>query len=193
MKKYLIISFCTAITLCGVGLIAGHSLIKARLPEPEGFEREQTRSIVVEEPEYEWEATPEPIKIHDKTKIVYEYHYKGDNHIESSTEEPPYFLMNLTESDLRRYFTGWEIIEFTENQVVLRKTIQAAANEHYVLGVKDDYVAVYFRSKSGEVSLKEITAMPLTALSYDEQRRLIDGIKIEDEISLSQILEDYGS
>ncbi|MDR0999651.1 MAG: BofC C-terminal domain-containing protein [Clostridiales bacterium] len=189
MKKLLAMIICCGVTLCGAGFVIAHLITTAKL-ESQGL----TRAITTETPaETTVAPTPAPLRIHPGSKIVYEYYYQSGNRIESSTETPPYFLMNLTREDIERYFFDWEIIEFTVNQLVLRKNIPGGYDEYYLLGIKDDYVAVFFQTKAGESVLQEVTKMPVGSLSYDERQRLREGVKIGGKSELAAALEDYDS
>jgi hypothetical protein len=190
MKKLLLMIVCCGVILCGAGFVIAHLITTAKM-ESEGLTRTITTT---EEPAGESASpTPAPLRVRPGVKIVYEYYYQSENRIESSTETPPYFLLNLTREDLERYFFDWEIIEFTANQVVLRKNIPGGYDEYYLLGIKDEYVAVFFQTETGGVVLHEVTDMPVGALSYDERQRLREGIKIGGKSELASVLEDYES
>jgi hypothetical protein len=189
MKKIVVMLVCCGVTLCGAGFVISHLITTAKM-ESEGLRRVITPQTP---PEATASPTPAPLRIHPGIRIVYEYYYQSENRIESSTETPPYFLMNLTREDIERYFFDWEMIEFTANQIVLRKNIPGGYDEYYLLGIKDDYVAVFFQTKTGEVTLQEVTRMPVGSLSYDERQRLREGVKIGGKNELASALEDYDS
>ncbi|MDR1541843.1 MAG: BofC C-terminal domain-containing protein [Clostridiales bacterium] len=199
IKKYVLIVTCVGIAVCGLGLFIGYQMFSP--PDKGGASpNPATRSAVQTSPPPSESAaaiaptpTPDPIRIRPETKIIYEYYYQGDEKIESSTENPPYFLLNMTQEKLQEQFFDWKVIEFSESRVVLRKTMPGSSAKRYILGVKDQYVAVYSESASGIVTLKEITGMPVESLSPEEQKKLNEGIKVIGDDKLAKVLEDYGS
>ena len=135
----------------------------------------------------------EEAKITPDTTIIYEYYYLGDGEIEESTETAPYFLLNLTESELASAILDWQILSFSEEEVTLRKTVLGSSSNHFILGIENGYVAVFYKEANNEVVLQDVTRTPVSSLSIDEQIRLKEGIIISDENRLIKALEDFGS
>jgi len=136
---------------------------------------------------------PEEVKINDSTTIVYEYYYLADNEVEEASEVAPFFLIGLTEPELSETILDWEVLEFSEDKVVIRKNISGHSGQHFVLGVQDGYVAVFYEESVNGMTLKEITGTPISALPEDKQAMLKEGIIISDEDRLIKTLEDFGS
>ena len=196
MKKYILSLICLGVIVGSIGAWAGLSYISSRDKEEQIIAEDQADDIlpdITEPPYVPEEPIPEPMRIKPSTRIIYEYYYQSDNRTEVRDENPPYFLLDQTREKIEEYYSDWDIVELNENRVKLRRTIPGSPEAHYVLGVKDNYVAVYHRSKTGTVSLKEITATPIGALSLEEQNKLISGINVQNEDQLAKMLEDYGS
>ncbi|MDR3240470.1 MAG: BofC C-terminal domain-containing protein [Clostridiales bacterium] len=206
-KKFVLITLGVSVFVCAASVLIGYwafgpdpgknnprfSALNEQAPSDS---RPPTAARLDEEPAPAAQPplpTPEPVRIHSGTTMIYEYYYQGDNRIETSEEEAPYFLLNMTQEKLREQFEDWQIVEFTDTQVVMRKNVPGASAHSYILGVKDNYVAVFRQTSAGAINLKEITSMPIQALSPDEQQKLRDGIKVADDEHLAKVLEDYGS
>jgi hypothetical protein len=196
-RKFALIITGLSVVVCGLGVLIGYTIFSNSPDLNRGQATRQSQAIAeatsTPQPEASPTPTPEPVKINANTKIIYEYYYQGDDRIETSTEDPPYFLLNLTEEKLAEQFYDWKIMEFSGNRVVLRKTIPGSSAKNYILGVKDEYIAVFSTSSAGNVTLEEVTEMPLQSLSVEEQKKLLEGIKVEGEDKLAKVLEDYGS
>ena len=123
------------------------------------------------------EAASKEEKITPSTKMVYRYNFADDGVTEEVEEEPSYFLIDLTLSDLLKYYSTWDIVSFSSKEVVMEKTIYGPSMQRYVVGV----------------NLKEITSIPVDALSEEERLRLTQGIKVIGKDSLARVLEDYSS
>ena len=201
MKKYYLSLICVGVIIGCVGAAAGLSLMLSKTKAPDKGNRQiriaeqdidmPTDPDIVTQPEPA--QTPEPQRIKPSTRMVFETFYQTDNQTKIIDGEPPYFLLDLSQNKVQDYYPDWEIVEFNEQTVKLYRTVATEPESLYVLGVKDNFVAIYQKSDNGSVRLKEVTATPISALSQDEQSKLISGIKIQNENQLAQMLEDYGS
>ena len=201
MRKYYLSLICVGVILGCIGAAAGLSAMGPKNNSPDN----KNDPLITAEQDAEAPAAsdnivppPEPeqtsgqLRIKPSTRIVFESVNQAGNKTLVTDEAPPYFLVDLSQNKVQEYYPDWNIVEFDENTVKLRRTIPAEPAGRFVLGVKDNYVAVY-QLDNGSVSLKEVTATPIGALSRDEQNKLISGIDIQNENQLAQMLEDYGS
>ena len=85
----------------------------------------------------------------------------------------------------------WEIEEFSNREVVLRKTINGTCNEHFVIREKDGMIVVYQVKDNNEEVLKEETGITVEYLTENDKLRLEEGIRIYGEEELNSTLEDY--
>jgi hypothetical protein len=194
-RKFALIVAGLGTVVCGLGVFIGYTLFSSNVAEsPEAAKTRQAAIAAASAtPSPSPTPAPEPARITASTKIIYEYYYQGDDRLETSAEDPPYFLLNLTEDKLQEQFFEWKIMEFSNARVVLRKTIPGSSAKNYILGVKDEYIAVFSTSGAGKATLEEVTEMPIYSLSTEEQKKLMEGIKVEGEDRLAKVLEDYGS
>lgn len=132
-------------------------------------------------------------KVTPSTKITYEYYYKSDNITETYEDVPPYFLIDLTREEMEKKFDDWNIKSFSEKEVVMQKVMDGESIQHYVVGEYDGYVAIFYEKEINGTKLKEITSMPISALSLEEQEKIKNGIKIVGEDELISFLENYES
>ncbi len=192
LKYSLIVFGCIAIGI--IGIFAGYNIFKPDkiyVDELELVEDSQEPAVL----EASLTTTPSASfeKIMSTTNIVYEYYYTEDGKTERTEEEPPYFLLNLTEKALADKLSDWEILSFSTDEVVLRKNVSAKSDQHYIVSDLDGYVAVFYETPINGTRLKEMTNTPIIALSQVEQNRLKEGIYISGKEELIKILEDYGS
>ncbi len=198
LKKYFIQSG-LYLLIAGAGLFAGYLLFRqtplaAAKPglnitsintTPDNIEEADSPVSLSNDPSIE------TLKITPSTKMVYEYYYEEDGIIEKNEEIPPYFLIDMTEENLKRSFNDWTITKFTPEEVIMRKVVSGKSNQYYVIGEQEGYVAVFYEMETNGTCLKEITDTPLSALSEDEQKRLREGIHVFGEDALVRILEDF--
>ena len=137
-----------------------------------------------------------PIKkeavIKPDTKFVYNYHYVLDDEYEIIEEDSPYFLLDMTEEEVKKIHNDFNITKFSEDEVHLNKDIDKSSDQKYLISIKDGYVAVFY-TDNGVSKLKETTNKPIIALSQDDVNSLKKGINVYGEENLARILEDYES
>lgn len=133
------------------------------------------------------------IRITPNTTMTYEYHYKEDGEMITNHENPPYFLIGLTQGEVERKFIDWEVISFTQKEVILKKMLDGRSEKHYILGEKDGYIAVFYDKEINGSNLKELTNTLVSTLNETEQKRIKEGIFISGEERLIRALEDYCS
>ncbi len=181
---------CVAVIMLGV--LTGYVLFK---PEESEVKAAEPDKVAVASPTSAPEKLPQTQpKISANTKMIYEYLYEEDKRTEVSEEEkPPYYLMDMTEDMLTELFTDWEVVDFGDDKVVMRKNMPGKSTQHYILGIQDGFVAVFYKESIDGTNLKEITDKPVSSLTLEEQANLIKGIEITGDEQLHKILEDYMS
>lgn len=132
-------------------------------------------------------------KINPSTKMVYEYYYPEDEVTEIYEDSPPYFLIDYTLEDLKRLYSNWTIVSFSDKEVVMKKQISGPSSQRYIIGEEDGYIAVFYDLENNERILKEITDKPVSALPETEQGEIKTGIKVTGNERLYRVLENYTS
>ncbi len=132
-------------------------------------------------------------KIQPSTKMVYQYYYPVDGVMKEQEDTPPYFLLDRTFQDMQSLYEDWQIVSFSNAEVVMRRTMEGKSEERYIVSQKDGFVAVFYEEEQNGESLHELTDTPLSSLPIEERERLKEGISVTGEENLSKILADYGS
>ncbi|OGO86312.1 MAG: hypothetical protein A2Y22_02240 [Clostridiales bacterium GWD2_32_59] len=132
-------------------------------------------------------------KITPNTEIVYQYFYELDQKTVEEKEVPPYYMINMTEEELKNKYSDWQIKIFSSKQVVMQKNLKEKSPFYFKIGEKDGYIAVYYEKPVNGISLREITDTPVNTLPKDEQDKIKNGITVYGEDELIKILEDYSS
>ncbi len=201
-SKYikLFVLIVASMVLLFLGLVVGYNIFKPKktfnmpmtLAQVQAAEP-QTQETV----EYQTVSAQPPqaniAKITPTTNMVYTYLYKQDGNKETTEEFPPYFLIGLTEEELSDTFSGWDILKFSEEEILMQKTVEGKSNQYYVIGIENGYVAVFYETPINGERLKEVTDTPIDALSNDELRRLKAGVYVSGNEQLYLALQDYCS
>jgi len=127
--------------------------------------------------------------------------------LDSMEKVAPGFLVGMTREELTEYLTNYmenlsileyeeglmayEIISFSENKVILRKTYDITKNPYkYYVNISDGMVTVYY---SDLESVFEYTHIPAVDLSEENRTALIEGIYVKDREELYSLLEGFSS
>lgn len=132
-------------------------------------------------------------RIRAGTKIIYQYFYTQDRVMKKHIELAPEFLQGLDLEQLKSIYTGWQIVFFSPEQVILRCSIEGLSDEVYVLGEDDGFLAVFYEDEKNQLRLKERTELPLSALPDGEARQLREGMRVIGEENLAKVLADFMS
>ncbi|GHV41553.1 hypothetical protein FACS189490_08680 [Clostridia bacterium] len=68
-------------------------------------------------------------------------------------------------------------------------TYETPKTEAYIIGIYDGHVAVFFN----DMTVKQVTDKPTSALSPNDFARLTEGIRVSSEAELYNALQDYDS
>ena len=146
---------------------------------PEAEERPQRPAITPER---------QPITREDAV-VEYIYIYDGDGIKEVTLVPIPPYLTELTQSEVTDRAAGFELAFFSPEKLTLKKTLSGNSRQHYYLGERDGYLAVYYKKGGG---LKEMTNTPISSLSEDEKSMLMT-TEIVGKDKLARVLEDMES
>ncbi|WP_458407254.1 BofC C-terminal domain-containing protein [Anaerotignum sp.] len=131
--------------------------------------------------------------IRENTKIVYQYFYSRDKVTKEQIELAPVFLQGLDMEQLKSVYTGWQVVLFSPEKVILRCKIEGLSSETYILGEDDGFLAVFYEDAQKGIHLKEKTELPVSALPEGEAAQLKEGIRVTGEENLAKLLADLMS
>ena len=131
------------------------------------------------------------VKLSPNATICFEKHYKDCGHtiIEKETIEDD--EVNKDEEYFKTAYSDWEIESFDANEVKLYKEFDGTCDQHYLITVKDNNIAVYTIDEDGNMILKEETDIPIQYLTEEDISLLEQGITANGENELAKKLEDY--
>ena len=127
------------------------------------------------------------------TKMIYQYFYSRDKMVKEQIEQAPIFLQGLDMEQLKSVYTGWQILFFSPEKVILRCKIEGLSSETYILGESEGFLAVFYEDTEKNICLKEKTELPISALPDGEAMQLREGIHVTGEENLAKLLGDFMS
>lgn len=131
--------------------------------------------------------------VKESTVLNYITYYQVCGHkIEKSITAPQAFI-GLSLEDLKHRIEGWEISDITDDNVVLTRKIETFCPRHFIIGVKDDNIAIYIYNENGEKVLKEKTDININILTPEDQMILNSGIIADTEDEMELKLEGFSN
>ena len=123
--------------------------------------------------------------------IVKKTYYESCDHLIRKVEEVPEGLVNKTEEDVKKFYSDWNLEEFTPTQINLYKTASGNCGEHYFVQEHNGVIGIYTVDEYGVKSLKEDTEISTQYLPDEDIQNLKAGVEIIGYTKLMEFLEDY--
>lgn len=195
MKKYIICSFCLLFILCSVYI---YSFDKININPENNLSSE---SILVNKSQSTIKS--DSILIMENCTIL----ENGDNKIDRIQSTMPSIFLGMTRtqvneqlgkymdnrtiSDLENGLIQFDLIYFSSNCLILRKTYETDADYHkYFIKFTKGCITVFY---SDQKTVYEYTDISLTHLPANIAAEVITGKKIKNEKELFDFLENYSS
>ena len=146
-------------------------------------------------------------KITNKTKFTLEYYDASDYSLKEEQRNMPAEYIGLTREelikkisayeespsieDLEAGFKSFELVSFSQDKIVLRKTYEEEKkNDKYYFMEEDGYITVYYIDKS---TVFEYTDIQMDMLPENIQQQIREGEYKTDIHGLYDFLENYSS
>ncbi len=192
MRKYnaiLIILFC-GILFC-VSFICGYKMISRT-----------NRGLILEgnnnsnEKRRELEILGEEERISPNTFVEKRIYYKQCEHSITKLDNVNEEIINMTEVQFREYikenYPNIKILSFSPKKIVLREERNHLCPNHYIIGEFDGKIAIYrINEEGGKYLDKVFKDYPISLLKEIDQEKLKNGIIVDSEEELSDVLENF--
>ena len=138
-------------------------------------------------------AMEEDFLLNEHHKINYVTSFTICGHkIERTKNLPPVFI-GLSEEEFMENNTGWSLAGIYEDIITLTKDIETYCPRHFIIGIEDEYIAIYVYNDNGEKILKEKTDIIIDTLTPEDQIMLQSGIVADTEDDMEQKLEGFSN
>lgn len=125
------------------------------------------------------------------TRLVLKKKYQECGHIINEYAQIPEEMVNKTKEEIEEEYKEWKIDNFSSTQLELIKDVKGYCNEHFIVKIKDDIVAIYKIDKEGKEVLEETTGIAIEYLTPEDVEKLEQGIKVYGEENLNAMIEDF--
>lgn len=131
--------------------------------------------------------------IKESTVLNYITYYKACGHKTEKNIAVPQTFTGLTLEELGNRIEGWEVSDMAGDKVILTREIETFCPRHFIIGVKDDYIAIYIYDENGGKVLKEETDININILTPEDQVILNSGIIADTEDDMELKLEGFSN
>lgn len=161
------------------------SLEDKHLVEKENYTGEEDIEIVREEN-----------RVSPNTFVEERIHYKDCGHLVSKIELAEEEVVNLSRDEYKEFlnatYPNLRLISFSSVKIVVYGERDYLCQEHYIVGETNGYVSIFNVDENGNrVLFKSFTDYPVSVLLDVDQEKLKEGIVVDSEEELSEILENF--
>ena len=138
-------------------------------------------------------VSTDEIKLSPNAEMVIRKNFKLCGHTTVNRMNIPMEMVNYTESELEKKYTGWNIEKFTQEEVILSKEIEANCDEHYVLRIEEEKLKIYSQITEDKYNYIDELNIKIELLPSLELAELEHGIEVYGEEELNNLVENYTS
>ncbi|MTI47800.1 BofC C-terminal domain-containing protein [Sporosalibacterium faouarense] len=93
---------------------------------------------------------------------------------------------------INRSHSNWRVVSFSTEKVVIEIDKDQLCPNHFVIGVEDGKIAIYKINEDGDKVLEKVLEnAPISMLKATDQQKLKEGIIVNSEEEISDILENF--
>ncbi|WHH59302.1 BofC C-terminal domain-containing protein [Petroclostridium sp. X23] len=135
------------------------------------------------------------LKTSADTKLLFRVHYEGCGHdilTENTVTEDE---VGITEADLKIKYSDWSMENFSAQQVIFTKSNDGKCPNHYIVKEYQGEVGLFYQNapEGKESFVRLIDNINLKQLRQDDREKIQNGIFIDSDEELAQLIEDFNS
>lgn len=196
MKKDKIMPiFFFSLTLFLLSFIFGYQLMSKKINPKNNISQINQDEIDIHH-NSELEILKEETIITPSTFIEERIHYTACDHITTKVILAKDEFVNMSKKEYAAYlennYPSYKLISFSSSKVTIGITKNHLCENHYVVGEENGIIAIFGIGEHGEKILEKIfTDYPISLLMEIDQQKIIEGIIVDSEDELSEILENF--
>lgn len=105
----------------------------------------------------------------------------------------PMEMINYTEDEVKKKYTGWIIEKFEQDELILSKEIEANCENHYVLKIEDEKLKIYNELTEEKSNFVDEIDIDIELIPSIEINNLQEGVRVYGEEELNDLVENYTS
>lgn len=182
--------------LCMLSFIFGYKIIGSKL-NPKPINISKVKSEDIEDSSYEdLEILRAYDRISPNTLIEERINYSTCGHLITKVKSVDSKLVNMSKEEFRDYIeengSNKRIISYSSNKITMGVVKNHLCEKHYIVGEKNGKIAIFKTGEDGEKILDKIFMdYPISLLMEIDQEKIIEGIRVDSEDELSEVLENF--
>lgn len=142
------------------------------------------------------EILKEEKRISPNTFIEERIHHTSCDHITTKIKKAPDEYVNMTREEFKKHieenYPSQKVISFSVSRITLGIDKNHLCQNHYVIGESNGKIAIFKIDENGERVLDKVfNDYPISLLMEVDQERLKEGIIVDSEEELSDVLENF--
>lgn len=134
--------------------------------------------------------------ISPNTSVERRTYYKKCGHTVINVNKVDNNIINMQKNQLENYlkenYTNIRLVSFSAEKIVLYEEKNCLCMNHYVIGESQGKIAIYKIDENGERVLDRIfNDAPVSMLKEIDQEKIKEGIVVDSEDELSNVLENF--
>lgn len=196
MKKDKIMPiFLFSLTLFLISFILGYQLMSKRINPQNNISQINQDEIDIHH-NSDLEILKEETLITPSTFIEERIHYTTCDHVTTKVTLVENEFVNMTKKEYAEYlennYPSYKLIAFSSSKVTVGITKKHLCENHYIVGEENGIIAIFRIGENGEKILDKVfTDYPISLLMEIDQQKIIEGIVVDSEDELSEILEYF--
>lgn len=192
MNKRSIIILCTVITII-IFFVFIYYIFKNYREEniPKNMLISNTKELEMQNNNVITTGNYEEETVAPNAKLIMKQLYKQCGHIVQEECIAPESVVNMKKADVEKYYSDWQVEEFSTKNLQIYKENNGICNEHYIVKSNNGYIEIYSKGNNGEERLFSTTEILTKYLPKEDQNELKNGVNIVGKSNLSSFLEDF--
>ena len=133
------------------------------------------------------------IKLSPNAQMTINKKFKLCGHTTTNKMPIPIEMVNYTEEEVKKKYTGWKIEKFSQDELILNKELEANCDSHYVLKIEDEKLKIYNELTYDKSNFVDEIDVEINLIPSIEINELQEGIKVYGEKELNDLIENYTS
>ncbi|NLK43951.1 MAG: hypothetical protein GX300_06125 [Tissierellia bacterium] len=194
MKKYKFLPvFLFSSILFLISFILGYQIIGRKIEQSRVSQLDNEIDVNMNK---DFEILKEEIRISPNTIMDERIYYSTCEHIITKTNPINSDYINMSRDELIHFLEenhpDKKLISFSPNKITIGTTKNHLCENHFIIGEKDGKIAIFKIGESGERVVETIFEdYPISLLMEIDQEKLIEGIRVDSEEELTEILENF--
>ncbi|NLV89017.1 MAG: hypothetical protein GX021_06605 [Tissierellia bacterium] len=173
--------------------ILGYQIIGRKIEQSRISQLDKEIDLEMDE---DFEILKEEIRISPNTLMEERIYYTTCDHVITKSNPVNSDYINMTRDELTYFLEDnhpdRKLISFSANKITIGITKNHLCENHYIIGEKNGKIAIFKIGESGEKILETIFEdYPISLLMEIDQEKLIEGIRVDSEEELTEILENF--